>query len=42
MNIIAQGDEGFVVNDMPEAKIIVAKPDILLKLLGSTSIIIKE
>ncbi|ARU48206.1 efflux RND transporter periplasmic adaptor subunit [Sulfurospirillum diekertiae] len=42
VNIIAQGDEGFVVNDMPEAKIIVAKPDILLKLLGSTSIIIKE
>jgi phosphotransferase system IIA component len=42
VTIIAQGDEGFVVNDVPEAKIVVAKPDILLKLLGSNSIIIKE
>jgi len=42
VNIIAQGDEGFVVGNMPEVEIIVAKPDILLKLLGLPSIIVKE
>ncbi len=42
LHILAQGDEGFVTKDVPEAKIVIAKPDILLKLLGSTSIIVKE
>lgn len=42
VSIIAQGDEGFVVENMPDAKIIVAKPDILLKLLGSNAISVKE
>lgn len=42
LQILAQGDEGFVVKNVPEAKIVVAKPDILLKLLGSNSVIVKE
>jgi hypothetical protein len=41
VNIIAKGDEGYVVSGAPLEKVVVAKSDILLKLLSGASLAIK-
>lgn len=40
--IVARGDEGFVASGVPSGSLALAKPDILLKLLGGSSVAIKE
>lgn len=42
ITIIARGDEGFVATNVPGGKLALAKPDILLKLLGGSSVATKE
>lgn len=42
IRVIARGDEGFVASGVPNGKLALAKPDILLKLLGGSSVAIKE
>jgi biotin carboxyl carrier protein len=42
VKIIASGTEGVVVEGLQDRKVIVAKPDILLKLLAGTSITLKK
>ncbi|MBD3799252.1 hypothetical protein [Sulfuricurvum sp.] len=42
INIVARGDEGFVASGVPSGSLALAKPDILLKLLGGSSVAIKE
>lgn len=42
ITIIARGDEGFVTTNVPSGRLALAKSDILLKLLGGSSVAIKE
>ncbi|MGZ5208529.1 MAG: efflux RND transporter periplasmic adaptor subunit [Sulfuricurvum sp.] len=42
ISIVARGDEGFVAKSVPNGKLALAKPDILLKLLGGASLATKE
>ena len=42
VTIVSQGDEGYVVKNVPNAKLAVAKPDILLKLAGGVAVTVKE
>lgn len=42
IRVVAQGDEGFVAQSVPSGRLALAKPDILLKLLGGASLAAKE
>jgi multidrug efflux pump subunit AcrA (membrane-fusion protein) len=42
ISIVARGEEGFVASSVPSGPLALAKPDILLKLLGGSSVAIKE
>lgn len=42
INVVARGDEGFVATNVPSGRLALAKPDILLKLLGGASLATKE
>lgn len=42
ISVVARGDEGFVARSVPGGKLVLAKPDILLKLLGGASLAVKE
>lgn len=42
ISVVARGDEGFVATGVPSGKLALAKPDILLKLLGGSSVATKE
>jgi hypothetical protein len=42
ISVVARGDEGFVATGVPIGQLALAKPDILLKLLGGASLAAKE
>lgn len=42
ITLVARGDEGFVARSVPSGRLALAKPDILLKLLGGSSLAAKE
>lgn len=42
ISVVAEGDEGFVAKSLPNGRLALAKPDILLKLLGGASLATKE
>lgn len=42
ITIIAKGDEGFIIDALPEGKLAMAKSDIFLKLLAGASVATKE
>lgn len=42
IHVVAQGDEGFVAQSVRSGRLALAKPDILLKLLGGASLAAKE